>query len=166
MAIATQIIDSEILPHVEDSDWKGPQQGEERYSPNQMIAAYQAGLVKGVDNVSKLVQEQFQRNFEIASSATKKLVDRMAMLNLHPLAARLRVESWDYFEILITLPEEHWLSEGAIELLDFSATVEEQASSESFHLVLHFCGVGPIFNESLVEADGYVWNYKPLTEAR
>jgi hypothetical protein len=162
---ATQVIDSEILPHVEESDWEGPQPGEERYSPNQMIAAYQAGLVKGVDNASKLIQDQFQRNLETSGIATKKLLDKMATLKLRALAARLRVESWDYFEILISLPEADWLSEAAMEMLDYSATVEEAADSEFFHLVLHFCGVGEVFNQSLVEADGYVWTYKPLAEA-
>ena len=166
MATETHTIDTEILPHVEVSDWKGPQPGEEHYSSNQVIAAFNAGVSKGVDNASKLIQEQFQRNLEVAATATKKLVEKMGTLNLRPTSARLRVESWDFFEILVTLPEKDWLSDAAMEMLDYSATVEQEAESELFHLVLHFCGVGEVFNQNLVEADGYVWTYKPLAEAK
>jgi len=54
------VIEKEIKPSVKQSDWESPKVGEEHYSTNQIIAAYQAGIAKGVSSAQKLLQEKIR----------------------------------------------------------------------------------------------------------
>jgi len=159
-----QFVETEIKPLVAADDWVGPEPGDERYGPNQMIGSFNAGIKTGFDRIAALADQQFEENRQKAGVLTRSVLEELTSKSFHPEFARLKIASWDEFEVLIALPKKEFLSDALLPLFDFTTELEQRVTDASFSIVFHFFGKGENYNEKKVLSDGYLYSHKSLTE--
>jgi hypothetical protein len=159
---ASEIIDQEIKPYAKIGDWEEPQPGEEHYSPNQVIAAYEAGKTSAMNSLQRLVQDQFETNKSKAGADTRKLIEKLMERGFHPISARLKITSWDFLEVLITVPEEEYCAESFDDIYDFVNELERASRSEQYCISFRFCPTVEGFDENKVKSDGFIQLHKSL----
>jgi len=157
----TEIVESEIRPFAKD--WEDPKPGEEHYSTNQLIAAYEAGYAKGL-GVQALVKEKFERNIGRSGSDTKKLISKLQEYGFTPAAARLKVVSWEQFEVLVTLSEVEYLDEKFESIYEFVGELENSSREENYSINFRFCPELDGFDEQKVKSDGFTLHHRSLAQ--
>lgn len=158
----SEFIDQDIKPYAKIGDWEEPRPGEEHYSTNQVIAAYEAGKTSAMNSLQKLVHEQFEANKSKAGADTRKLIEKLLEHGFHPISARLKICSWDLMEVLITLPEKEYCAESFDDIYNVVNELEDASRNEQYYISFRFCPEIEGFEESKVKADGFVLLHKSL----
>jgi hypothetical protein len=158
------IIESEIKPLVKNCDWESPDPGQEYFGANQLIAAYEAGVAKGIMGAEKLLWEKIHQNIEKAGTDTKKLIDQLKQKGLDLISARLRVISWDQYEVLVTLSEKQFVGEEFEMSYDIVSELENSSREEHYCISFRFCPEVKGFEEQRVKADGFILTHKALSK--
>jgi len=156
------VIEKEIKPSVKQSDWESPKVGEEHYSTNQIIAAYQAGIAKGVSSAQKLLQEKFVENLEKTAKDTGKLISQLSKFNIKLSRALLKVIAWDQFEVLIILPEKEYLGEKFEKAYIFVGGLEDEVQKDHYSITFCFCPESQYLNMEKVKSDGFTLQHRAL----
>lgn len=159
---ANEIIEAEIRPFVKEGDWEKPKPGEEHYSTNQVIAAYEVGKTKGMTEAEQLLREKFEANIQKAGTDTRNLVEKLLEYGLHPTSARLRVSSWDLFEVLVTLSEAEYVGERFDDAYDVVNELENASRGDHYCISFRFCPEVDGFDEQKVKSDGFTLLHKSL----
>jgi hypothetical protein len=160
----TEIISNEIIPLVKQCDWESPKPGEELYSTNQLIAAYEAGIARGMVGAQKLVQEKFFYNVDKTAEDTGKLVSKLQEYGINPSAARLKVISWDQFEVLIILPEKEYLDEKFDIVYNFVGELENATHEEFYCITFKFLPETENTDVQKIMSDGFTLLHKSLVK--
>lgn len=161
---AKNIIDEKIVPFVDPGDWQSPQSGEDKFSVNQIIAAYEVGFKSGKDSVNRLVTENFRNNLTNIGKKTESLIEVLRDKNFSPVSAILKIEDWDKFEVLIILPEEELLKDTISEIYEeIGKLIKESTSYFKFDFIL--AGKNKSFNWKKVSSDGFKLHHKALSDA-
>jgi len=122
---------------------------------NQLIEAYQTGLKDGVEQQQKLVFSKLKENIDKSGSLTLSLIDTIKKYGFTPLDAYLRVESFDRFEIMITVPETDALKDEFLEMYDVISKIEIENRNDLYDVFISFCSTNDHFDENIVSSDGY-----------
>ena len=75
--------------------------------------------------------------------------------NFQPKAAYLKINNWNNFEVLISIPEKEFTSKGFLKAYDDTQKTEDSLSSESIVISYTFAAFGKSFNEAHVGTDGF-----------
>ena len=159
-----EIVRNEIIPCVKESDWESPKPGEEHYSTNQLIAAYEAGIAKGISGMQKLVQEKFNVNIDKTANDTGKLIVKLQEYGIAPTSARLKVISWDQFEVLIILPEKEYLDEKFDIVYNFVGDLENATREEFYSISFKFLPETKDTDIQKIMSDGFTLLHKSLVK--
>jgi len=162
-----QSIIDEVKPLVEaQGDWTPPEPGEPSFSGNQIIGAYEAGKKKGFEGASEKIQQMYEEkdkeNRGKAARDTATLIVQLQERHITLNSARLKVLSFGEYEVLVTLPEEVFVSEQFVGAFDLAAEIEEQAKDDFYSIKFVFSPEGEEFDQLAVMADGYVQLHKLL----
>ena len=122
---------------------------------NQMIEAYRTGLKDGLEQQQKLVFSKLKENIEKSGSLTMQLIETIKESGFTTLDAYLRVNSWDDFEIMVTVPECDYLKDEFLEMYDVVSKIENENKNELYDVFISFCSTNEHFDESVVSSDGY-----------
>jgi len=160
----TEIVRNEIIPCVKESDWESPKAGEEHYSTNQLIAAYEAGIAKGISGMQKLVQEKFNANIDKTASDTGRLISKLQEYGVNPTSARLKVISWDQFEVLFILPEKEYLDEKFDFVYNFVGDLENSTREEFYSISFKFLPETEDTDIQKIMSDGFTLQHKSLVK--
>jgi hypothetical protein len=129
------------------------------YSCDQVIDAYLKGKSDGVQQTQKLIAKQLDDNIKKTLVQTDRLVSHILSIGFHPQAAYMRIDGWDAFTILVTLPDDEWCDERFLEVFAYVCESEEILSGDFYSLETLFCGVpssGSLDEES-VTLDGFIF---------
>jgi hypothetical protein len=129
------------------------------YSCDQVIDAYLKGKSEGIQQAQKLVMRQLDQNVGKTVEQTDRLVEHLASKGFHALTVYIKIDDWDTFTLMVTVPDEEWCDPQFLEVFNYVKEVEEHTESDFYRLEIHFCGIpdGPdAFNEQLAFYDGFV----------
>jgi hypothetical protein len=132
--------------------------GETRYSSDQVIDAYLKGKSDGIQQTQKLIARQLDANVNKTVEQTNLLIDHLIAAGFHPVAAYIKIEDWDHFTIMVTVPDEEWCDARFLPVFDYVFDATERASSDFYNLEIIFCGLPDegAFNEPYVFSDGFI----------
>jgi hypothetical protein len=122
---------------------------------NQLIEAYMNGKKEGMEQHQKLIFKKLEENIEKSGFITFELINMLKGRRFNPIDAYLRVNSWDKFDIMITVSEEDYLKEEFFFLFDVVSNVEKRYKVELFGIFISFCSINKHFDEQSVSSDGY-----------
>ena len=157
-----EIVETDIRPLVEVSDWISPERGDEHYSPNQVIGSYNAGFRKGREAVDALIEAQFEKNLQRAGGLTTQVIEKLRLMSTHPISARLKDDSWREYEIVITIPQSEFIPDSFLSIYEFTGELEEREEDENFKINFRFCGEGESFNKNKMISEGFGYFHKSL----
>ena len=82
--------------------------------------------------------------------------------NFHPISAHLKINAFDDFVILVTLPEEEFISEEFLVSYTYAATIEEQVMNDSYYNVMFMFSdrEEKTFSKNVLVSDGFFMDYK------
>jgi hypothetical protein len=130
------------------------------YSCDQVIDAYLKGKSEGVQQAQKLIMRELDRNVRKTVEQADRLIDHLTSLEFHPFAAYIKIDEWDAFTIMVTVPDEEWCNPRFLEVFDYVKDAEEHTENDFYRLEFHFCGIPDgkpgSFNEKLVFYDGFI----------
>lgn len=156
----SKIFEGKIRPNVDPIDWSDPEPGDERYSPNQMISAWKAGVTTGIESAFAATQEWFARkreeNITKAAAHTHTILQWLIQKGLHPISARLNEARFDAPEVLVLLPPEEYAGRQFEGVYDYVGERENEWRTPEYMIHFSFSYVGENFNEDLLKADGYL----------
>jgi hypothetical protein len=138
-------------------DWQLSTNGEKLFSADAVIDAYLKGKSDQLEQSQKALMKQLETNIQKASGNTVKVLEYLSSQGLSPIAAHLKPTSFDSMEVLITLPEEDYLSEKITTIYEHVSTLEEAFSEELYQINFSLTDETPHFNEALLKCDGYFW---------
>lgn len=154
-------VESHIRPNVDPSDWISPEAGDEHYSPNQMIGAFNAGEVSGLNKWEAVAQQMLTTNDIRSAKLTSDIIGKMREAGLHPVSALLKApETFTDVDVLITIPIDEFNSARFLSIYEFVGEIEQSTSNAAFAICFHFAGRGDDFDENKVRADGYIYNHR------
>jgi hypothetical protein len=129
------------------------------YSCDQVIDAYLKGKSDGIQQTQKLIVRELDRNVGKTVEQTNLLIEHLTSKGFHPISAYIKIDDWDTFTIMITVPDEEWCDMRFLEVFDYVKDVEESAENEFYSLEIHPFGIPDepdAFNEQLVFFDGFI----------
>jgi hypothetical protein len=128
------------------------------YSSDQVIDAYLKGKSDGIQQTQKLIVRQLDRNVSKTIEQTDKLVEHLAKREFHPVAAYMKIDSWDAFTVIVTVPDMEWCDPKFLEIFDYVIETEKHTSNEFYNLEIQIFGIPDVdnLNEQSIFADGFV----------
>lgn len=157
---AIDFIETKIRPNVEAQDWVGPEGGDERYSPNQLIGAYRAGYTSGIEAAFQAGQNWINQvrteNANRAGQHTRQVLDWLLNEGFHPKRAILNQTEFDSPEVLIFFPVDELTSNQFDGLYSALRAFEEKVSDEQYRLRFTLTDDGPDVDGDVLAADGWL----------
>ena len=123
---------------------------------NQLIDAYLNGKKDGIEQHQKLILKKLEENIEKSGSISLRLMKTLKENRFNPIDAFLRVNSWDRFDIMITVSEDEYMNEEFLEMFDVVSNIEKSSREELYGVFISFCSINKFFDEQNVSSDGYL----------
>jgi hypothetical protein len=144
------------------NSWQLPEEGERLFSADNLIDAYFNGKKQGVEDYKALVLEKLHFNLEKSGELTFKCISEIKIKNFTPVSAKLRINTYKNYSVLIFVNKEDYINEGFIDIYQYSGNLEIENESEFFSIDFHFAYKGDCFNEKAVINDGYTINFSKI----
>ena len=131
---------------------------ETRYSCDQVIDAYLKGKSDGIQQSERLIAKQLDGNVNKTVEETNRLVAHLTSSGFHPVSAYLRIDDWDTFTLMVTVPDDECCDPRFLPMFDYVIQTESQRESDFYSLEIQFCGLPAenALNEPAVFADGFI----------
>jgi hypothetical protein len=140
--------------------WQLPVDGDKLYPVDTVIDAYIKGKNDGLEQTVKLMVKQFNNNMNRAAEDTGKVISFMREKKFNPLSAHLRVESFDNFSILITVPENDFISDSFKDIYVFTDNLQKYAAEDLYNLSFSFIDKSESFDNEILISDGYIFTHE------
>jgi len=140
--------------------WQLPVDGDKLYPVDTVIDAYIKGKNDGLEQTVKLMVKQFNNNMNRAAEDTGKVISFMREKKFNPLSAHLRVESFDNFSILITVPESDFISDSFKDIYVFTDNLQKYAAEDLYNLSFSFIDKSESFDNEILISDGYIFTHE------
>jgi hypothetical protein len=140
---------------------------ENLYSCDQVIDAYLKGKSDGIQQAQKLIARQLDDNLNTTVASVNQIVEHLKLQGFHPIAAYVKIENWDNFIIMVTIPDNEWCDPAFLNIFDYVFEIEETSSNDLYNLDVHFCGISdesPL-NEPYVFSDGFILKLRISNDA-
>ncbi|MDR2145600.1 MAG: hypothetical protein LBE91_03960 [Tannerella sp.] len=133
-----------------------PTRKDETFTSDDLIDAYLHGRKDAFAAAKRLAFDKLNTNIEKSKDITVSLLNTLKRHNFNPVDAYLMVDGFDYFKILITVPELERANEDFLEMYDLVAELEEKNKNEFYYVLVSFCHINEYFDEEKVLSDGYI----------
>ena len=159
-------VEQYIRPLVDPADWTDPEPGDDRYGTNQMVGAFNAGRVFGMENAVADMQGWMNRtlveNVAKAAQHTHILLEWLNARDIHPVAARLKDERFNAPEVMFIIPVAEFVGSQFNGVYGYVGARENEWREPSYSITFSFCWNGPTLDMDLIEADGFDRRYRAL----
>lgn len=136
------------------------------FTNDDVIDAYLKGKKEGVKETKQIFVDKLNENINKSAVFTDRMLSFLEKRKLNPISAHLKIKSFNDFVILITLPEDEFISEDFLVSYDFAATIEEEVIDDKYYNVMFMFSdrEDGDFNTNLLVSDGFFMDYK-MTES-
>ncbi|EZH75045.1 hypothetical protein ATO12_09975 [Aquimarina atlantica] len=132
------------------------------FTNDDVIDAYLKGKKEGIKETKQIFVDKLNENINKSAVYTDKMLSFLKKRKLNPISAHLKIKSFNDFVILITLPEDEFISEDFLVSYDFAATIEEEVTNDKYYNLMFLFSdrADGQFNTSLLVSDGFFMDYK------
>ncbi|MDF3822396.1 hypothetical protein P3G55_21025 [Leptospira sp. 96542] len=149
-----------LLDEISKADNWEVTEGDKSYSGDQVISAYLKGKKDGLEQDQKLRLERLITNVNKSAEYTAKIFENIKSNRLNATFARLKINSWENFSIIIGIPENEFITENMLDIYNFATNLESELENDLYHLEFSFVGINEYFNVNSLTSDGYALKYK------
>jgi len=133
-----------------------PTRKDETFTSDDLIDAYLHGRKDAFAAAKQLAFDKLIANIEKSKDITVSLLNALKNHNFNPIDAYLLVDGFDYFKIMITVPELERASDDFLEMYDIATELEENNKNDFYYVLVSFCHANEHFDEEKVLSDGYI----------
>lgn len=148
---------NEILAPV---NWELTSPKEKMFSSDHVIDAYLKGKNDGLEQHQRLIFEKLVSNIDKAGKDTSEILTYLKKNKFNPLAAYLRINSWDDFSILIILPEKEFLDKSMLSVYDQISILENKVQEDMYHIQISISDTEDQIDDNYVRSDGFALKHK------
>ncbi len=132
------------------------------FTNDDVIDAFLKGKEVGVKEKKQIFIDKLNENIGKSAHFTASMLDFLRKNSFNPISAHLKINAFNDFTILITLPEEEFISEKFLISYDFASTIEEQIISDKYYNVMFIFSdrEEKTFNKNVLTSDGFFMDYK------
>lgn len=132
------------------------------YTNDDVINAYLKGKDDGMKAGNKLFIDKLNENIEKSADYTTRMIYFLKQRKLSPISAHLKIKAYNDFVILVTLPEDEFISEDFLVSYDFASTIEEEVTKDEYYNVMFMFSDrdDESFNKNLLASDGFFLDFK------
>lgn len=132
------------------------------FTNDDVIDAFLKGKEAGVKEKKQIFIDKLNENIGKSAYFTESMLTFLRKNSFNPISAHLKINAFNDFIILVTLPEEEFISEKFLVSYNFAATIEEQVMNDKYYNVMFMFSdrEEDTFNKSLLASDGFFMDYK------
>lgn len=142
------------------ANWELTSPKERLFSSDHVIDAYLKGKNDGLEQQQRLIFEKLVSNISKAGKDTSGILAYFRKKKFNPIAAYLRINSWDNFSILIILPQEEFLDKRMLSVYDYISNFENNVEEDMYHFQVSICDTEDHIDENYVHSDGFALKHK------
>ncbi|RPA68439.1 hypothetical protein EF405_12340 [Cyclobacteriaceae bacterium YHN15] len=142
------------------ANWELTAPKEKLFSSDHVIDAYLKGKNHGLEQQQRLILEKLISNINKAGKDTSAILSFLKKKKLNPIAAYLRINSWDDFSILIILPQDEFLDKRMLRVYDFISDLESRVGDDMYNIQVTVCDTEDKIDENYVRSDGFAFKHK------
>ena len=141
-------------------NWDITEHKRDVFSSNDLINAYLKGIEEGGIQQRKALKRLLNENLDKAYDHTSQIIKELKKRNFGFHSALLKIHDWDEFEVLIIVPQEDFLDEGFLEIYNLLPKYEKDFEEDTYQINFSFVDFDKSLDESKVEADGFLLEYR------
>lgn len=131
------------------------------YTENTVVDAYLNGKKEAVSQISKAIMLQLERNIDKSGTHTWDVISKLKNMGIEVKGAKLKIISWEKFEVLIFVSEKNLLDIKFVEVYDKISEFEAQFNSDDgYNIEFHFTDYSVNLNEKQLISDGFFLSHK------
>jgi hypothetical protein len=142
------------------ANWELTSPKDKLFSSDHVIDAYLKGKNDGLEQQQRLIIEKLISNINKAGKNTSNILSFLRKKKLNPISAYLRINSWDDFSILITLPQVEFLDKKMLNVYDYISELESKVDENMYHIQVSVCDTEDNIDENYVRSDGFALKHK------
>lgn len=145
----------------EIDSWQLSEAGPRLYSTDAVIDAYLKGRKDGLDEQQKAIQNIFAANYRKSSHNTTELYTFLASIDIIPVSAHLKFNSFVSFEIIVLLTEQDFLSGKMDKVYTWCRDFQNRVEEDSYRICFSFVDFLEGFDFAQLISDGFNARYNP-----
>ena len=149
----------QVFEIVDRDGWKATPDKDLLFSSDHVIEAYLKGKDDGQRTETSLATDQISKNLQKSAELTAGIFEKLRSLNFSPQDAFLKIASQKFYEILITLPENEFLSDKILDVYNFLGELQQENASNYYNIDVTLCPISEELNISCLTADGFILRY-------
>jgi hypothetical protein len=140
-----------------DNKWEIPVSKIENERSDREIAAWEEGKRDGLTEYQRGLNLLMKANLNIAYSITSKLIDVVKRKRIVKPEVKLRINSFDCFDIILLIPEDIFHSEKSDSIYSEITKLEKDCGDLNLHFSL--IGFSQNTDYGLINLEGFTYNY-------
>ncbi len=137
------------------ANWEFTSPSEKLFSSDHVIDAYMKGQKSGLEQAQRLILEKLVSNINKASNNTTTIIDFIRKKSFNPIAAYLKINSFDDFAVLIVLPQLEFIDKKIFSVYDFISVLENKEKEELYQIQISICDTEDNIDENYVVSEGF-----------
>lgn len=144
--------------------WELEPSREGKYTENDVIDAYLKGKKTGLESIQKTLVKALDENIDKCGTYTENVLKRLTEFDIKAQDAFLRINNFDFFNILVCIPEKDFLDDKFFHVYDFITEFEDSKNTPENNLTVEFSFLD--FNSDFdycvnkINSDGYILRLK------
>jgi hypothetical protein len=118
------------------------------------------GIVEGLEQGQKLVLDKLKNNIDKSGKHTSEILNYFKDQKFNPIAAYLKINSWDDFTILIVVPENEFIDPKFLPIYNYISKFESDVNEELYRLQIMICDTEGKIDDNYIKSDGFVFKHK------
>ncbi|MCX2478891.1 hypothetical protein OQY15_07295 [Pedobacter sp. MC2016-15] len=136
--------------------WKVETSQQKLFTGDQVIDAYLTGKREGLQIAQKVFLDQLKNNLDKSGEKVTDLLHHLNARDIHNNEAFLKINSWNYLTILISVKEEDFFKESFLPVYDFVEELEEDLNTDTCTVNFSFVDYQEEINDYVLHCDGFV----------
>lgn len=151
----------QIITDKEIDSWQLSADGPRLYSTDTVIDAYLKGKKDGLDEQQKAIQNIFAGNYRKSSQNTSELYKFLTSIDIIPVSAHLKFNSFVSFEVIVLLTEDDFLSNKMDKVYTWCREFQNRVEEDSYRVCFSFIDFLEGFDFTQLISDGFNARYNP-----
>lgn len=146
----------------ESNHWEVSVDENSIYTNDDIIDAYLKGKEVGFKEKEQLFVEKLNENIQKSAHLTKSIFAYLKNNGFNPKSAHLKINSFYSFVILVTVPENEYISENFLETYDYASALENETLNDKYFnpMFIFSDREEDSFNKNLLVTEGFFMDYK------
>lgn len=132
------------------------------FTDDVIIDAFLREKESDITEKNQIFIDKLKENLEKSAFFAESMMTFLRKNNFNPISAHIKINAFNDFIILVTVPEEEFISEDFLVSYNFAATIEEQVLNDKYYNVMFMFSdrEDESFNKGLLASDGFFMDYK------